>query len=160
MKQLLPALLLVSFAVLLFGSCAKTVQNPVYPSYISVNFNSSMLKTGNLSAVYSTSQNAIQLKGWAGDSVNVEVVIQNVGQGGIADISSGRASVICTVGPNIYTATSGNITITSFTSKQITGTFQFSASDAALVSTNGNTIESIATATGTNGTFTTSYVSE
>jgi hypothetical protein len=160
MGLLKPAPLLLLFAIFLSASCRKAAVEPVTPSYLSLQFNGTSVKADTLNAIYSQSKNAMLITGRANDSVKVVLVINDDVQLGTSDILTGHASVIFSEGTNVYTATSGNIVVTSMDAKHITGTFQFKASDPAMINVNANTVESIATAAGTNGTFTTTYTKE
>ncbi len=148
MKRVKPALPLALFFILLIVSCRKAAVMPTYPSNMSFVFNGSPVNAKNPVAVYDSSKTALQLMGQTTGNV-IEVVVNGKMGLGTFDILTGQASINYRVGSDVYTATSGTVTVTSFTNIQVTGSFAFAAADTAMIA-----------GSGTNGTFTTPYTAQ
>jgi hypothetical protein len=149
MKNFKPTLLLFLFlGILGVSSCKKSSTKPqTAASSVSVKFNGTAYTATNITASYSKSQNALQIVAINGN-VTTYLVVTNVKVGSF-DLSTGGAAVTFSIGTDAYTATSGTLVITAFTSTTVTGTFQFVGTDL-----------SSKTGTGTDGTFNTGYTTQ
>jgi hypothetical protein len=141
-----PALL---FIIMSFASCGKDAIAPTTPSSLSVTFNGKAITSANPAAEFSTAKDAMQINGQTTGNVSVEVVIYKNMQVGSFDVAGGEASIIYTNGTDVYTATSGTVTVSSFSIGRVTGAFQFAAMDTSAATVSGNT-----------GSFNTAYSSQ
>jgi PBP1b-binding outer membrane lipoprotein LpoB len=124
-------------AIFLFASCAKDVVKPA-PSTLTVKFDNTIATSTSPSAQFSTAKDAMQINGETTGNTTVEVVIYNHMAKGTFDVMGGQAAIIYTNATGVYTATSGSVTVSSFTAGRVTGTFQFSAMSSANTMVSGN----------------------
>jgi len=128
MKKIKYLYIIAAACALLFFSCSKK-SNPAPAQSISLKFNGTAYSTTNLTA--NTSDNLTVISGeFVGQSV-VLIDIPNAKVGSF-DIPSSGANVSFANGSgaqNVYTANTGNITVTSMTSTSIAGTFEFTGNN-------------------------------
>jgi len=106
-----------------------------------------MYNTSNVSASYS--KGAFQITGTFNTTTNVYLAVPDNAKVGSFDLATGLGAATFVSGSsNEYFGDSGTITITSFTSTTVAGTFQFNGTDIS----NGNTC------TITSGTFQANYI--
>ena len=152
MKSIKWAFLALSLITLTLNSCKKSGTTPTTPKVthtLTLKYNGNDYTASTFSVGYSTMV-GLQMSGIFDPNTAMTFSIYSGVKVGSFDISSGNAGTYFTAGttaPKSYTGTTGTITITSFTSTTVAGTFQFTGTDIA----DGSTC------TVTNGTFQTSY---
>ena len=128
MKKIKIAVLLLSVFALLSSSCKKSAAtNPTPTQSISLKFNGTVKSSNVATADYIKSQQSLQIIGKFGGE-GVSLLIENVKVGTFDVASSGALLTYSTISDfkDTYIADTGTVTITSFTSTTVSGTFQFS----------------------------------
>jgi hypothetical protein len=150
MKSLKWAFLALTLFAFTLNSCKKSANStPKVTNTVALNFNGTAYTTSTTNATYSTG--ALQIISTFNSTTVIHLLIQPVVKVGSFDIASGAGWAKFDAGPTVeFIGTSGNITITSFTSTTVAGTFQFSGP---------NTFNSNTGAT-TSGTFQTTYTTQ
>jgi hypothetical protein len=136
MKLIKSGLLLFVVCGLLAGSCKKTNHSPSVTASLSFKANGVAKSTNTITTNYSQSSNTLQLTAVLTNGEILSLAINNV-KAGTFDVATGAAAVNYTVGSTAidsYTGTTGNVTISSFTSSTVTGTFQFTGVNTASTS--------------------------
>jgi hypothetical protein len=129
MKHIKPALLILVLCILVFSSCKKSGSKPQTPAVnLSFKFNGTAKNTNLVVADYIKSQQSLQVMGKIGTGTEgLSLLIENIKVGSF-DLASGTiiASYSTTSDfADTYLGTTGTVTITSFTTDAVAGTFQF-----------------------------------
>jgi hypothetical protein len=149
-------LIRISFFVLAlfaFGlnSCKKSSESTTKKtgSTVSLKYNGTAYSSSTITAAYS--KGALQIIGTFGTTTSVYMAIISNVKVGSFDVSTGAGAATFTIGTSTsILGDAGTITITSFTSSTVAGTFTFS----------GSNLTGSGTGDITEGTFQTSYTTQ
>ena len=126
-------LALIVFAVTL-NSCKKSATKPAVTNSIALKFNGTAYSTSTITAAYS--KGALQIIGSFVSSTSLYIAIPNNVKVGSFDLATGAGAATFGTGPSAaFFGDSGNVTITSFTSTTVAGTFAFHGTDLSTGST-------------------------
>jgi hypothetical protein len=133
MKSIKLSLLILALCGLVLSSCKKS-SNPAPAAAVSMSltFNGTAKNTNVVVATYYTSENTLQLIGTFNTEA-VSIMIQNI-QTGTFTLPSDNVLATYSTANNFadtYLGSTGSITITSFTSDAVSGTFQFTGTNTS-----------------------------
>ncbi|MGN6641255.1 MAG: hypothetical protein ACTHJ8_20255 [Mucilaginibacter sp.] len=153
MKQFRTILFMLAAFTLVLTSCKKDSNKPNSAASITFKLNGASQSTTNVVGTYIKSENTIQVIGNMGNGIALQLMVENVKTGSfdLADINQQVLATYTTGSQleDIYVGGTGNITITSFNSTSVSGTFQFVATNT---SNDSKTIS--------NGTFTAKLIQQ
>jgi len=131
MKKFLPVLLLLVTCAIALNSCKKSSTTPTNAISISLKINGTAKSTSTPVTDYIVSEHTLQIMGAFGTE-GLSIMIQNV-KVGTFDAAKDEAIMTYSTKPDYqytYIGTTGTVTVTSLTDTMVTGTFQFSGTDA------------------------------
>jgi len=137
MKTIKLSLLLFVLCGLLYSSCKKSGSNsPAITPSISLKANGVSKSTNTITTTYTQSTNILLIEGVFNTGEVVSMTINNV-KVGTFDVATGAAVADYAVSSatiDSYAGTAGTVTISSFTSSTVTGSFQFTGLNPATTS--------------------------
>ena len=150
MKSLKWTFLVLALFAFALNSCKKSSDNkPAATNSIALKFNGTAYSTSTITAAYS--KGALQIIATYVDGSSLYIAIPSNVKVGSFDLATGAgAATFSTSATEAFIGETGNITITSFTSTTVAGTFAFTGPD----------VSNSHTGTVTNGTFQTTYASQ
>lgn len=149
MKSLKWAFLALTLFAFALNSCKKSSDNKPVTNSVALKFNGTAYSTSTITAAYS--KGALQIIGTYVDGSTLYIAIPSNVKVGSFDLTTGAAAAtFSTSATEAFIGDSGTITITSFTSTAVAGTFAFTGPDAS----NSHT------GTATSGTFQTTYATQ
>jgi len=128
MKSLKWTFLVLALFAFALNSCKKSANKPTVNNNIAFKFNGTTYSTSTITTVYKSG--GLQIIGTYVGSTTLYIAIPANVKVGSFDLSTGAAAAIFNIGSSAsYVSDSGNITITSFTSTTVAGTFEFHGTD-------------------------------
>lgn len=131
MKIIKSSLLILALCGLVLSSCKKSGSSPSTTVSMSLKFNGTAKNTSIVVASYYVSENTLQVIGTFNSTEAVSLMINNIKTGTFALPSNDIVASYSTSADfaNTYLGDTGSITITSFTSDAVSGTFQFTGTN-------------------------------
>jgi hypothetical protein len=135
MKKIKSLVFIAAVFAFAFSSCKKSGSDnkPASTVSMSLNFNGTAKNTSSVLASHYEDENTLQVIGTFSGSQGLSLMIQNIKVGTFNIASDGVIASFSTSADfaNTYLADSGTVTITSYTSDAIAGTFQFTGTNQA-----------------------------
>lgn len=133
MKQIRSTLIILSVCTLAFSSCKKSGDKPSDSIGISLKFNGTAKSSTTPIASYYPAENSLQVEGIFNGTEAVSLMIENIKTGTFDVASDAVVASYSTTADfnNTYLGSTGSVNITSFTSDQVSGTFQFTGTNPA-----------------------------
>ncbi|MDB5124174.1 MAG: hypothetical protein JWP94_2303 [Mucilaginibacter sp.] len=134
MKKLVLLFSMAALCTLTFNSCKKSTVAAKTSASASLKFNGTPFAFTAMTASYSKSNDVIQIVGRGNSSSNIYLIVTGGVKVGTFDIATGAASATFSASASLqdsYMGATGTVTITSFTSNTVAGTFQFSGDNQA-----------------------------